>query len=73
MRRPLDVSLLIAGVLAVALVIGVIVLTFAGRQVPAVLETGVLAALGFFFSKGVGEVISNIASRPPPDPPGPTP
>lgn len=66
-------SLVIAGVLAVVLIVGTIVLQFAGREIPSVLTTGDLAALGFFFSKGVGEVISNIATRNETPPGGPTP
>lgn len=60
MGRPFDLALFIAGLLSLVLVIGTIILAIIGRTIPASINAGVLASLGFWFSKGLGSVITNL-------------
>lgn len=65
MEQPtgLDLAVLFAGVIATILLGGTILLAFVGRTVPPVVENGDLAALGFFFTKGVASTIETIVQK----------
>lgn len=60
MGKPFDLALFIAGLLSLVLVTGTILLAVLARPVPASINAGVLASLGFWFSKGLGSVITNL-------------
>lgn len=71
-RSGLDWTLAFGGIIGALMVIGTVILAFAGRDIPSVLTTGVLSVIGFFFTKGVVQTVTRLPSSQSPPPPPPT-
>lgn len=62
-RTGLDWTLAFGGLIGMLLVVGTIILAFFNKDIPSVVTTGDLAVIGFFFTKGVSQVLTNAMPR----------